>query len=202
MAKVYKTTFKLRRGIATEWSSVNPVLAVGEPGFEIDTFKLKIGNGSTAYNDLPYIADAAAINSSVKEGSIIFVGNAESLPIEGESEVFYAVLDEKQLKTWDLMTSTYIDWIDKTDYVTQETFQEVSEQVTKIEENVTNIAQVSVADVTDDDADNIEEGGDILYVRKSGEWIPLTAENTILQDITKQVFETTSKDYGSIDDEV
>lgn len=78
----------------------------------------------------------------------------------------------------------------------------MSEQVTKIEENVTNIAQVSVADVTDDDADNIEEEGDILYVRKSGEWIPLTAENTILQNITKQVFETTSKDYGSIDDEV
>lgn len=202
MAKVYKTTFKLRRGMAAEWSSVNPVLAVGEPGFEIDTFKLKIGNGSTAYNDLPYIADAAAINSSAEEGSIIFVGNAESLPVEGESEVFYAVLDEKQLKTWDLMTSTYVDWIDKTDYVTQETFQEVSEQVTKIEENVTNIAQVSVADVTDDDADNIEEEGDILYVRKSGEWIPLTAENTILQNITKQVFETTSKDYGSIDDEV
>lgn len=202
MAKVYKTTFKLRRGKAAEWSSVNPILAVGEPGFEIDTFKLKIGDGSTAYNDLPYIADAAAINSSVEEGSIIFVGNAESLPVEGKTEVFYAVLDEKQLKTWDLMTSTYVDWIDKTDYVTQETFQEVSEQVTKIEENVTNITQVSVVDVTDDDADNIEEEGDILYVRKSGEWIPLTAENTILQDITQQMVEATSKDYGSIDDEV
>lgn len=54
--KIYKTTFKLRRGQSADWTSVNPLLADGEPGFELDTGKLKIGNGSTNWNDLAYIA--------------------------------------------------------------------------------------------------------------------------------------------------
>lgn len=55
MATTIKTTFQLRRGNAEVWAKNNPVLAAGEPGFELDTGKLKIGNGSDAYNNLPYI---------------------------------------------------------------------------------------------------------------------------------------------------
>jgi len=43
-----------RRGTVTEWSSVNPVLLVGEIGIEIDTHKFKTGDGITSWNDLPY----------------------------------------------------------------------------------------------------------------------------------------------------
>lgn len=56
MATVIKTTFKLRRGLAAEWAEVNPILAEGEPGFATDTFDLKIGDGVTAWNGLPYIS--------------------------------------------------------------------------------------------------------------------------------------------------
>lgn len=52
---------KLRRGTATEWSESLPqpggeVLKLGEPGYEKDTGKLKIGDGTTGWNNLPYIA--------------------------------------------------------------------------------------------------------------------------------------------------
>lgn len=43
-----------RRGEASEWASSNPVLNAGEFGFETDTNKVKIGNGSTNWNDLDY----------------------------------------------------------------------------------------------------------------------------------------------------
>lgn len=46
--------FQLRRGRASEWRSVNPVLLQGEPGVETDTGKLKIGDGAAAWNALPY----------------------------------------------------------------------------------------------------------------------------------------------------
>lgn len=46
--------FQLRRGLATEWTTVNPVLASGEMGLETDTYKIKVGNGSLNWNDLPY----------------------------------------------------------------------------------------------------------------------------------------------------
>ena len=45
---------KFRRGNASDWSSANPVLDVGEPGFEIDTGKIKVGDGTNHWNDLPY----------------------------------------------------------------------------------------------------------------------------------------------------
>ena len=45
---------QLRRDTAANWTSSNPVLALGEAGFETDTRLLKIGNGSTAWNSLAY----------------------------------------------------------------------------------------------------------------------------------------------------
>lgn len=50
-------TIKLRRGILADWERVNPLLAEGEPGWAIDAFILKIGNGSLRWNDLPAIND-------------------------------------------------------------------------------------------------------------------------------------------------
>ena len=43
-----------RRGTAAEWTAANPVLQAGELGYETDTEKFKIGNGTTAWNDLDY----------------------------------------------------------------------------------------------------------------------------------------------------
>lgn len=43
------------RGESSKFESINPILGAGQPGYEIDTHKLKIGDGSTKYNNLPYI---------------------------------------------------------------------------------------------------------------------------------------------------
>ena len=48
------TQIQVRRGTASQWTSTNPTLAAGEWGFESDTGKVKIGNGSTAWNSLGY----------------------------------------------------------------------------------------------------------------------------------------------------
>lgn len=45
---------QLRRGLASEWTSANPVLAIGEIGLETDTDQIKIGDGTTAWNSLSY----------------------------------------------------------------------------------------------------------------------------------------------------
>ena len=49
MAKI-----KLRRDLAATWTSTNPTLAAGEPGFETDTRKIKYGDGTTAWTSLSY----------------------------------------------------------------------------------------------------------------------------------------------------
>lgn len=48
------TRIRLRRGTAATATASNPTLADGEPGYETDTGNLKIGDGTTAWNDLPY----------------------------------------------------------------------------------------------------------------------------------------------------
>lgn len=48
------TQVQVRRGTASQWTSANPTLASGEWGFESDTGKVKIGNGSSAWNSLGY----------------------------------------------------------------------------------------------------------------------------------------------------
>ncbi len=48
------TKVQLRRGTAFQWSSVDPTLSSGEIGFETDSGKFKIGDGSTAWSLLEY----------------------------------------------------------------------------------------------------------------------------------------------------
>ncbi len=45
---------KWRRDTASNWTTNNPVLAIGEPGFETDTGKYKVGDGSTTWSSLSY----------------------------------------------------------------------------------------------------------------------------------------------------
>ena len=60
MAKtVVNTTLKFKRGAAATWVRLNPVLGSGEPGFETDTGKLKIGDGVSRWIDLPYQNETA-----------------------------------------------------------------------------------------------------------------------------------------------
>lgn len=64
------TQIQLRRGTAAQWTSANPVLAAGEMGIETDTFKGKVGNGSTAWNSLQYAFQAETGDiSSVTAGT-------------------------------------------------------------------------------------------------------------------------------------
>ena len=45
---------QLRRDGAQQWANINPILAQGELGIEIDTSRIKIGDGVTPWNSLRY----------------------------------------------------------------------------------------------------------------------------------------------------
>lgn len=48
------------RGNSDSVSTSNPVLAAGQPFYELDSHKLKIGDGSSNYSDLPYVAGGSS----------------------------------------------------------------------------------------------------------------------------------------------
>lgn len=49
------TQIQVRRGTLAQWGLVNPVLSQGEPGFEYDTGKIKVGDGVNTWANLPYL---------------------------------------------------------------------------------------------------------------------------------------------------
>ncbi len=52
------TRMQQRRGTASQWTTADPILAAGEIGFETDSGKFKIGNGSSTWSSLSYYASA------------------------------------------------------------------------------------------------------------------------------------------------
>ena len=64
------TEIKLRRDISTNWTSTNPILAQGEPGYETDTGKLKLGDGTTAWASLAYQAAANIVDGTIVNADI------------------------------------------------------------------------------------------------------------------------------------
>ena len=53
-------TVQHKRGTAGAMAGNNPTLAAGEIGYETDTGRIKVGDGSTAWNSLSYQAPSAA----------------------------------------------------------------------------------------------------------------------------------------------
>lgn len=59
------TQIKLRRDTYTNWYDSNPVLGLAEPGYDTTNSKLKIGDGTTAWRDLPYFDDKVTDFSAI-----------------------------------------------------------------------------------------------------------------------------------------
>jgi hypothetical protein len=51
------TRMQQRRGTATMWTNANPILGVAEIGYETNTNKFKIGDGTNRWADLSYFVD-------------------------------------------------------------------------------------------------------------------------------------------------
>ncbi len=58
-----------RRGTASQWTAANPTLAAGEIGFETDTNKFKIGNGSSNWTALSYFSNTTALEALLNDGA-------------------------------------------------------------------------------------------------------------------------------------
>jgi hypothetical protein len=98
MATTLNTTFKLKRGTEARWAEVNPVLEQGEPGFVYDKNRLKIGDGVTPWNDLPYIDGKREVAD---------YDNATDFPAMGEEGIIYKATEELSLYQFNADTKQY-----------------------------------------------------------------------------------------------
>ena len=50
-----QTKIQLRRDTSANWNTNNPILAAGELGVDTTLNRVKIGDGTTTWNNLPFI---------------------------------------------------------------------------------------------------------------------------------------------------
>lgn len=99
MAEVLKMRFLIRSRTAAEWTALNEVLLIStegtgarELGMEEDTGKFKLGDGITAWNDLPYASGGAG-----GDRFAIAAGTANALTVSFDP-VMVALADGDQFK--------------------------------------------------------------------------------------------------------
>jgi hypothetical protein len=82
MSQTIPARIVIRRDTAAAWTAANPVLLSGEWGFETDARKLKIGDGTSAWNALSYYS-----TGSGGSGNTILSGSgapSSSLGVNGD----------------------------------------------------------------------------------------------------------------------
>lgn len=136
--KTIKTTFLLKRASTETWESLNPILKYGEPGYEKDNGKLKIGDGITPWNNLSYLTD---VNTK------IIVDN----PQEGEVLTYNAATnrwENKKLEFSNIMSGTTEYWNNKPQLIPKkDTIIIYTDYQSKEEEgNIINIPGIKIAD--------------------------------------------------------
>jgi hypothetical protein len=62
-------TLRARRGTGAQWIAANPILGIAELGYETDTNKVKFGDGTTHWIDLPYVAGGTVAGDFVERAS-------------------------------------------------------------------------------------------------------------------------------------
>jgi hypothetical protein len=91
---IYKV--RVRRDLSSRWSTVNPTLEVGEIGFELDTKRIKVGNGLNSWNTLDYISAEAAAHT---QGISTITGLEDALGGKADLSHSHAISDVANLQT-------------------------------------------------------------------------------------------------------
>jgi len=106
------TKIRLRRGTASEWTSANPTLESGEVGVETNTKKIKIGDGSTAWNSLTYAVDFSSYaTQTYVDNSISSLIDSAPAALDTLNELAAALNDDASFAT--TVTNPLADKSDK-----------------------------------------------------------------------------------------
>lgn len=98
---------QIKRGTAAAWTSANPVLNAGEMGFETDTKKMKVGDGTTAWSSLAYTATDGDISGVTAGTGLSGGGNSGAVTLSIDSTV--TTLTGSQTLTNKTLTSPVIN---------------------------------------------------------------------------------------------
>lgn len=92
--------FQWRRDTAANWSAEDPVLLSGEPGLETDTGSFKIGDGTTAWNAMPYFDGTTAETVRDIIGAALVAGTGIGVTINDGADTITVAVDTSTALAW------------------------------------------------------------------------------------------------------
>jgi hypothetical protein len=98
---------QIKRGTASAWTSANPTLNSGEMGFESDTKKMKVGDGTTTWTSLAYTATDGDISGVTASTGLQGGGTTGTVSLSIDSTV--ATLTGTQTLTNKTLTSPVLN---------------------------------------------------------------------------------------------
>lgn len=105
--KTLNTKIIIRNDTAEVWTTKNSILSKGEFGVENDTNKFKIGDGSTAWNDLAYAgADQAAIEDIIAQNRDSLYKYTRTDASQSDADAISAALGENTAVQGDIVVIT------------------------------------------------------------------------------------------------
>ena len=154
---------KLRRDTSANWKTVNPVPVEGEPCFETDTGKLKIGDGINPYNSLAYFAGGGGGGTDI----------SASLPLVIEDGVLKLQIDGQtiQLNTEGQLSAN---------------LDELGNEVNTLSSTVTSLQDSKQDKLTAGDNITITEDGTISAVSSASANATLLGNETDLNTIVSE----------------
>lgn len=161
-------TMQQKRGPASNWTSSNPILLAGEIGFETDTNRIKIGDGTKHWNDLSY---TTAIDELLSAGN-----NDVSSSISVENAT---IIDSVTASEW--RSLKYVVTMAKN---TGGTNKFASTELTILIDN----SNVSVSEYGE--IDNNGEVGTVSVLQSGGNVNVIVTPNLLIKPITVRYYRT------------
>lgn len=105
------TRIQIRRDTSTNWSVNNPTPANGEPCYETDTRKFKIGDGVTKYTNLPYQGGGSGGGgATIDDSTISSTSTWSSSKINSTKNDIYDAIKANKTELSEFKTETSTDF--------------------------------------------------------------------------------------------
>ena len=153
------TRIKLRRDTSSAFASSNPILGNGEPAYETDTKKLKIGDGTTAYTQLEYFSAGGGGSTNITATlPLKIVDGVISLEVDGQT---IQIVDGKLHANLDELSNEVNSLSGRVTAVEADILSKQDKFTTASPLDIKNVASVSLRDVTIS-GDNLSFGNNNL----------------------------------------